>query len=108
MGGGGVEGGGDGGDDSVWIGTLDLGQVACPSLERRSLQLVSAVFVFKCLSWEYFFLRWSVASKGVLLKLVSEVLFLIFFLLYGRQRGRESETMRGKRVRLGRRDLSAG
>jgi len=55
MGGGGVEGGGDGGDVSVWIGTLDLGQVACPSLERRSLQLVSAVFVFKCLSWEYFF-----------------------------------------------------
>ena len=53
--GGGSRVAGGGGDDSVWIGTLDLGQVACPSLERRSLQLVSAVFVFKCLSWEYFF-----------------------------------------------------
>jgi hypothetical protein len=42
---GGLAGGGGlgGGDDSAWIGTLDLGQVACPSLERRSLELVSAV-----------------------------------------------------------------
>jgi hypothetical protein len=42
--GGAEERSGVGGDNSVWIATLDLGHVACPSLERCSLQFVSEVW----------------------------------------------------------------
>ena len=76
---GGLAGGGGlgGGDDSGWIGTLDLGQVACPSLERRSLELVSAVcFLIVCSRECVFFALVSCLEK---LSLEARLRFQFFF-----------------------------